>query len=592
MRIIRDPKRLNPCVLVLGMFDGVHRGHQALLMRGDELAQEMVYPLAVCTFQPHPLHVLAPEKEPVMLTTLPEKAAVMQSFGVDGLCVTTFTRARANQSPEDFMAELVEVYAPVVIVCGFNFTFGAGGKGNGQMLKEYGKKHGFRTVIVPEVVIDGETVSSTRIRRLLAQGDMHEVNNLLGRGYSIAGRVEEGKQVGRTIGFPTANITIPPHKALPAFGVYACYLETSGGIFPAVVNVGRHPTLPEGHVTVEAHVLDEFLSLYGRNVRLTFLKFMRPEQKFDSIETLRAQKEQLEYAKSASSDAATALRLDTDIREQIVSVRAAYESGAYSSLDTLIPQLKTTVLKREYAYNGSDNLTARLDELSAQISALSSAASGGTTRITAPVSGTYSAVADGYESVLTAEALETMTPSQLTAIAPQSVSTTVGKLIEGSAWYFAANISEEDAAGLKVGSSLTLRMASGVEFDLPVKLTRISNAENGKCLIVLKSTRYLSYVTLLREQNAELILNQYEGLRVPKNALRVNEDGVSGVYCLIGRVAYFKPVAIVYQGSDYCLVEPGKIEAATESQQSLYTLRPNDEVIVSAGELYNGKVVD
>ena len=289
MRIIRDPKRLNPCVLVLGMFDGVHRGHQALLMRGDELAQEMVYPLAVCTFQPHPLHVLAPEKEPVMLTTLPEKAAVLQSFGVDGLCVTTFTRARANQSPEDFMAELVEVYAPVVIVCGFNFTFGAGGKGNGQLLKEYGKKHGFRTVIVPEVVIDGETVSSTRIRRLLAQGDMHEVNNLLGRGYSIAGRVEEGKQVGRTIGFPTANITIPPHKALPAFGVYACYLETSGGIFPAVVNVGRHPTLPEGHVTVEAHVLDEFLSLYGRNVRLTFLKFMRPEQKFDSIETLRAQ---------------------------------------------------------------------------------------------------------------------------------------------------------------------------------------------------------------------------------------------------------------------------------------------------------------
>ena len=126
-------------------------------------------------------------------------------------------------------------------------------------------------------------------RRLLAQGDMHEVNNLLGRGYSIAGRVEEGKQVGRTIGFPTANITIPPHKALPAFGVYACYLETSGGIFPAVVNVGRHPTMPEGHVTVEAHVLDEFLSLYGRNVRLTFLKFMRPEQKFDSIESLRAQ---------------------------------------------------------------------------------------------------------------------------------------------------------------------------------------------------------------------------------------------------------------------------------------------------------------
>lgn len=289
MRIIRDPKRLNPCVLVLGMFDGVHRGHQALLMRGDELAQEMVYPLAVCTFQPHPLHVLAPQKEPAMLTTLPEKAAVMQSFGVDGLCVTTFTRERAEQSPEDFMAEMVEIYAPVVVVCGFNFTFGAGGRGNGQMLKEYGKKHGFRTVIVPEVVLDGETVSSTRIRRLLAQGDIHQVNSLLGRGYSISGCVTEGKQLGRTLGFPTANIVVPPKKALPAFGVYACYLQTSGGVFPAIVNVGRHPTLPEGAVTVEAHVMDEFLSLYGRRVRLTFLKYMRPEQKFDSVEALKAQ---------------------------------------------------------------------------------------------------------------------------------------------------------------------------------------------------------------------------------------------------------------------------------------------------------------
>ena len=176
--------------------------------------------------------------------------------------------------------------------------------------------------------------------------------------------------------------------------------------------------------------------------------------------------------------------------------------------------------------------------------------------------------------------------------APQSVSTTVGKLIQGSAWYFAANVNEEDAASLKENSRLTLRMASGVGFDLPVTLTRISAAENGKCLIVLKSTRYLSYMTLLREQNAELIISAYDGLRVPKNALRVDENGVSGVYCLVGRVAYFKPVSIVYQGSDYCLVEPGTIEAATESQKSLYTLRPNDEVIVSAGELYNGKVVD
>ena len=310
------------------------------------------------------------------------------------------------------------------------------------------------------------------------------------------------------------------------------------------------------------------------------------------LEMLRAQAEQLTYARSAANDAETALKLDSDIREQIIAVRAAFESGSYSALDTLGDRLRTTVLKREYAYSGSEDLSARLDELNAQISALSAAVSGGTTRITAPVSGAYSAVADGYESVLTPEALETMTPSALAAVTPQSVSTTVGKLCEGNKWYFAANVNEADAAAFKEGQRLTLRMASGVDFDLPVTVMRVSAAENGKCLIVTESDQYLSYVTLLREQNAELILEEYEGLRIPKNALRVDENGESGVYCRVGRVAYFKPVRIVYQGSDYCLVEPGELSVTAESQIALFTLRANDEVIISAGELYNGKVVD
>ena len=282
--IIYDLKNKAECSLpensaaALGNFDGVHIGHRRLF---DALGHDR--PRAVFTFSD-----LRRPGDRSVLCEVDERLELIAQCGVSYAILVPFEEVR-GLSPEQFCDMLCGNLKISRAVCGFNFTFGAGGKGNGQMLKEYGKKHGFRTVIVPEVVIDGETVSSTRIRRLLAQGDMHEVNNLLGRGYSIAGRVEEGKQVGRTIGFPTANITIPPHKALPAFGVYACYLETSGGIFPAVVNVGRHPTLPEGHVTVEAHVLDEFLSLYGRNVRLTFLKFMRPEQKFDSIETLRAQ---------------------------------------------------------------------------------------------------------------------------------------------------------------------------------------------------------------------------------------------------------------------------------------------------------------
>ncbi len=292
MRIQRDPKRTPPCVLVLGMFDGVHRGHQALLMRGGELAQEMDFPLCVLSFEPHPLRVLAPEKAPPLLNTLPEKARIMQSFGVDELCITTFDRARANQSPEDFMAEMVATYAPVVVVCGFNFTFGKGGQGTGKMLREYGKKHGFRTVVVPEVIVEGETVSSTRIRRVLAEGDIPLVNRLLGTGYTLSGKVETGKQLGRTMGFPTANVHIPRHKALPAFGVYDCWLETADGAFhPAVVNVGRHPTLPEGHVTVEAHVLTdgEPLELYGQRVRLSFMRFQRAEVRFGSKDELQTQ---------------------------------------------------------------------------------------------------------------------------------------------------------------------------------------------------------------------------------------------------------------------------------------------------------------
>ena len=190
------------------------------------------------------------------------------------------------------MAEMVETYAPVVVVCGFNYTFGKGGKGTGKTLRAFGKTHGFRTVIVPEVIVEGETVSSTRIRKVLATGDIPTVNRLLGTGYTLSGKVEDGKHLGRTMGFPTANVSVPRHKALPAFGVYDCWLETADGSYhPAVVNVGRHPTLPEGNVTVEAHVLTdgEPIDLYGQHVRLSFMRFQRAEIRFESKDALQAQ---------------------------------------------------------------------------------------------------------------------------------------------------------------------------------------------------------------------------------------------------------------------------------------------------------------
>ena len=309
------------------------------------------------------------------------------------------------------------------------------------------------------------------------------------------------------------------------------------------------------------------------------------------LERLTQQLEQLQYAQSAAGDTETALKLDSDIRSDIVALRAACSSGRHASLETLTNELKTTVLKREYAYRDAADLSEQIAALSAQVSSASAAVRGSTSRINAPFAGTYSAVVDGYESVLTPRTLETMTPAEFDAIAPTQTSSSIGKLIEGEEWFFVTVLSAAEASRLSVGQSLTLRMASGIDFDLPVKVARIGRAENGHCVLVLTGSRYLSYVTLLREQNAELILASYEGLRIPKNALRVDENGTTGVYCLVGLTAYFKPVSVLYQGEDFCLVEPGEISAATDSQVLLYTLRAEDEVIISANDLYNGKVI-
>ena len=290
MRILRDPAFAGPCVLVLGMFDGVHRGHQALLMEGAALAEANDLPLVVCTFEPHPMEVLAPGHAPKRLTTLTERAQLMASFGVDDLCVHTFNRALANQTPEAFLERIVQVYEPRYVVCGFNFTFGREGRGNGSLLCSYGAAHGFKTCVIPAVMMDGAPVSSTRVRKALEAGDIGAVSRMLGHAWTLAGRVEGGKHLGRTLGFPTANLHVSPKKALPAFGVYDCYLTLEDGeSFRAVVNVGRHPTLPDGPVTVEAFVLDERLNLYGENARLTFMAFRRPEKAFDSVEALKAQ---------------------------------------------------------------------------------------------------------------------------------------------------------------------------------------------------------------------------------------------------------------------------------------------------------------
>ena len=305
---------------------------------------------------------------------------------------------------------------------------------------------------------------------------------------------------------------------------------------------------------------------------------------------LREQLEQLQYAQAAARDTEAALRLDTEIEGDIVALRASLASGNYAALDGDVSALKTTVLRREYAYRGNADLSGRIETLEAQIAASAGSAAGASRTITAPFAGTYSAVADGYEAVLTPAALETMTPGELARVAPETVRSTVGKLIRGDRWYYAAVVSEAEAASLAAGQRYQLAV-SGVDEALPVSVVSVSKPENGRCLLVFSSSEYLSYVSMLRAQSAELILESYTGLRVPKNALRVDEDGQTGVYCLIGRQSWFKPVEVIYQGEDYCLVRPGEIHAVRDSDLILYTLRVGDEALITASELYNGKVV-
>lgn len=290
MEVMRNPSAIGPCVLVLGMFDGVHRGHQELLMQGGERAKALHVPLVVSTFEPHPMEVLFPQKAPRRLTTLSERAELMAGYGVDALCVEDFTRELADTPPAEFLSGLVRTYAPRCVVCGYNYTFGAKGAGKPEDMQAYGLEHGFETLVVPPVEIAGEAVSSTRIRRELEAGELRMASRLLGHAYTLEGTVEDGKHLGRTIGFPTANVGYDPVKVLPRYGVYIGYLRPEGEkAMASVINIGLHPTLPDGTVTVEAHVLEENENLYGKKAVVTLMDFLRPETRFASKEELTAQ---------------------------------------------------------------------------------------------------------------------------------------------------------------------------------------------------------------------------------------------------------------------------------------------------------------
>lgn len=325
------------------------------------------------------------------------------------------------------------------------------------------------------------------------------------------------------------------------------------------------------------------------------------------IRTLEARVEQMQYAQDAAGSSEVSMKLDTQIMQNILEYRRYLAADRLVKAETYGSQLRALVVKRDYTYAGNEDLSGQIESIESQLKELKAQAAGSVRTITAPVSGLYSAVVDGYENVLTPESLTELTPSQLSAVrADPSVKSDVGKLILGDSWYYAAVVSAADAEKLleksnelqAAGKSLTLRFAKNVERDFSVTVSHVGAEENGRCVVILEGKSYLSQLTLLRQQSAQVIWDSVEGIRVPKEALRIDtrtaekEDGtseetrVTGLYCVVGMEARFKPVEVLYNGSGFLLVRAN----APEDRESL-RLRPGDEVIITANDLYDGKVV-
>lgn len=323
------------------------------------------------------------------------------------------------------------------------------------------------------------------------------------------------------------------------------------------------------------------------------------------IQSLETQIEQLQYAADAALGAEVSLRLDTQILQDIIDYRTALAADRLDQAEDCGQSLRSLVLKRDYTYSDTTDFSAQVAELQSQLNQLRSQTGASTRRITAPQAGLYSAVVDGYETVLTPQALETLTPSQFSELEPDtSVSSTVGKLILGDTWYYAAVMDQEEAQLLQESGSLQLRFAKGIGQDLDVSLTRVSEPEDGRVVAVFRGNTYLSELTLLRRQSAEVIRETESGIRVPIEAVRLVEETVTGedgtettvsrtgVYCIVGLEARFKPVDVVYQNEEFALVR-SSLEGAdgmTTAQEEI-RLREGDEVIVTARDLYDGKII-
>ncbi len=283
---------LGPAYLAVGVFDGVHLGHQAVIGRAvADSRRERDAVAAVVTFDPHPLRVLRPDSAPRLLTSTRHKLQFFSELGVTHCLALSFDLQFAATPPEEFITSLASAARPLREICvGFNWSFGRGGAGNLDLLTRLGERLGFTVVGMPSVSKDGETVSSTLIRQAVEAGDLTRAARLLGREFTILGTVVEGQQLGRRLGFPTANLAAH-NEQFPPNGVYAVEAVWRGKIYPGVVNLGYRPTVaePGGERLLELHLFDFNEQIYNDDVEVTFRRFLRAERRFEGLEELRAQ---------------------------------------------------------------------------------------------------------------------------------------------------------------------------------------------------------------------------------------------------------------------------------------------------------------
>jgi riboflavin kinase / FMN adenylyltransferase len=294
METIRSVSELSslpgPLFLAIGVFDGVHLGHKAVISTSAEHAQAADGTPIVVTFDPHPEKVLRPAAAPHLLTATEHKIALIRDLGVEHLLVIKFDERFAATEPEDFVRQLVEHSKPLREICvGHEWAFGRNRRGNLELLKKLGAQFNFNVVGIPPVSVNGELVSSTTIRRAIEAGDLKKAADMLGREYTILGTVVRGDNLGKKIGFPTANLSAHSEQ-FPPNGVYIAEAKLDGVAYPGVVNLGYRPTMSgQKERVLEIHLLDFDRDVYGSDLELRFLGYLRPEKKFDSVEALTRQ---------------------------------------------------------------------------------------------------------------------------------------------------------------------------------------------------------------------------------------------------------------------------------------------------------------